>query len=384
MQQIDVALAYANTGFPIFPCHPVGNDAKKPLTRNGLKDATNDAKLVARMWERNPDALIGLPTGERSGLWVLDLDMPKGDTPGGRETLSALGLDCVLGDAIQVNTRSGGLHAYFKHDPEKGYGNTAGARGKGLGDGIDTRSEGGYVIAPGSDGYEFANPEATIDLLRQARAIPSQLVAALDAARVRKKEPAKQSAPKPAPASNVVDLLGRTAGGVDRQSAYAEGALQSAVDDLRRAMPGTRNHALNENAFSLGQLVGGGLLSLERVEASLLEAGRAIGLDDCEIANTAGRAIRDGMAKPRELPEAESGGIVHFGAVPLQAAGFQGASAGMPQRKAFSRPSSFALGDGSNIPRRRFLFGKHYVRKYVPRPFHRAVSANHRSRWPKR
>jgi len=117
----------------------------------------------------------------------------------------------------------------------------------------------------------------------------------------------------------VVDLLGRTAGGVDRQTAYAEGALQGAVDDLRRAMPGTRNHALNENAFSLGQLVGGGLLSLERVETSLLEAGRAIGLDDSEIANTVGRAIRDGMAKPRELPEAESGGIVHFGAVPIDA-----------------------------------------------------------------
>nr|WP_255733421.1 bifunctional DNA primase/polymerase [Ruegeria sp. Ofav3-42] len=120
------------------------------------------------------------------------MDTPMGDSPGGRETLSALGLDCVLNDAIQVSTRSGGLHVYFKHGPDKGYGNTAGARGKALGDGIDTRSECGYVIAPGSAGYEFANPDATIDLFCQARAIPSQLVTALDAARDRKKEPNKR------------------------------------------------------------------------------------------------------------------------------------------------------------------------------------------------
>src|SRR5690606_13286856 len=48
------------------------------------------------------------------------------------------------------------------------------------------------------------------------------------------------------------------AGGGDRAAGYAAAALDREADAVRTAPQGTRNHALNKAAFSLGQLVAGG------------------------------------------------------------------------------------------------------------------------------
>jgi hypothetical protein len=50
------ALAYAASGIPVFPCHPV---TKRPLTKRGFKDATTDPATNRRWWSLRPDALIG-------------------------------------------------------------------------------------------------------------------------------------------------------------------------------------------------------------------------------------------------------------------------------------------------------------------------------------
>ena len=65
------ALAYAGRGVPVFPCEP---GAKRPLTRNGHWDATTDRRAIERWWRRQPSANIGLPTGKKSGIVVLDVD----------------------------------------------------------------------------------------------------------------------------------------------------------------------------------------------------------------------------------------------------------------------------------------------------------------------
>jgi len=94
------------------------------------------------MWEKWPNDGFGIATGVRSGLWVLDID-PKN---GGFETLAALEQkNAPLPKTISVKTGSGGLHFYFQF-PGPDYRNTAGA----LGDGLDTRGDGGYVVAAGS------------------------------------------------------------------------------------------------------------------------------------------------------------------------------------------------------------------------------------------
>ena len=52
---------------PVFPC--LAN--KKPATPHGFKDATADPAAIGELWRSHWGPLVGLPTGERSGLDVL-------------------------------------------------------------------------------------------------------------------------------------------------------------------------------------------------------------------------------------------------------------------------------------------------------------------------
>ena len=119
-------------------CKDVG---KHPRIR-WTQDATLDEKEVIRLWTKYPNDGIGVATGPKSKLWVLDVD-PRS---GGFESLAELEKkNAELPRTITVNTGSGGLHIYFKY-PNGEYRNTAGVLGKGL----DTRGNGGYVVAPPS------------------------------------------------------------------------------------------------------------------------------------------------------------------------------------------------------------------------------------------
>ena len=80
---LKAALAYARRGVPVFPCEP---DGKRPLTYNGFWDATADPRRIRDWWSRWPTANVGLPTGERSDLLVLDVD----SRGGGFESLAVL------------------------------------------------------------------------------------------------------------------------------------------------------------------------------------------------------------------------------------------------------------------------------------------------------
>ena len=160
-----VALGYAARGIPVFPCAPSGPRVKRPLTNNGHHNATSDVSAVGRWWQQWPAALVGVPTGAASGVWLLDVD---GDA--GRRSLnnllSELGLD-TLGDltACVSRTPSGGLHLIFRLQP----GERPRTRARDIAAGLDTRgvredgASGGYFIAPGSilpDGrrYQFVDP----------------------------------------------------------------------------------------------------------------------------------------------------------------------------------------------------------------------------------
>jgi Bifunctional DNA primase/polymerase, N-terminal len=80
----DAALGYAERGMPVFPCNP----DKSPATPRGFHNATTDEAQICAWWAQQPDALIGLRTGnadEASSIFVLDVDGREG-----RETLEAL------------------------------------------------------------------------------------------------------------------------------------------------------------------------------------------------------------------------------------------------------------------------------------------------------
>lgn len=134
------ALAYAGRGVPVFPCEP---GAKRPLTRNGHWDATTDPRAIKRWWGRWPSANVAIPTGEESGVVVLDVDPDAG----GSESLVKLER---LGSPVPTTARSrtggGGTHLFFRYPRGKEIRNSAGL----LGPGLDVRGEGGYVVVPPS------------------------------------------------------------------------------------------------------------------------------------------------------------------------------------------------------------------------------------------
>jgi bifunctional DNA primase/polymerase-like protein/primase-like protein len=130
------ALEYAAQGWPVFPCKPQG---KTPLVADWPNRATTDQSRITAMWNANPNANIGIVTGERSGLLALDVDDPA----------SLDELEAKHGELPATRTHatgSGGMHYLFRYPPGETIRNSAGKLGKGL----DVRGEGGYIIAPPS------------------------------------------------------------------------------------------------------------------------------------------------------------------------------------------------------------------------------------------
>lgn len=173
------ALFYVNQDeLPVFP---VRQD-KTPFTLNGFKDATRDAATVARWWRNHPDAGIGVPTGSASGWLALDIDPRHGGDVALTELLEQYG---PLPDTLAARTGGGGQHLIFAYPASAEVRNSAGK----LGEGIDVRGEGGYiVVAPSLHAsgrrYEWLNdhspapvPDWLLELLttekRRAQGVPA-------------------------------------------------------------------------------------------------------------------------------------------------------------------------------------------------------------------
>jgi len=136
---ITQALTLAKMGMAVFPCKA----DKSPFVtwRDG---ATADLKKVSDWWQRWPNAMIGLPCGEANDLFVVDLDVDKETGASlGEAAIAELGYSALLAGP-SVRTPSGGLHLYFRH--WLGGRNTVAT----IAPYVDTRAEGGYVIAQGS------------------------------------------------------------------------------------------------------------------------------------------------------------------------------------------------------------------------------------------
>lgn len=127
-------------------CRSVG---KHPRTVHGAHDATLAAPRIAAWAESFPDANIGIATGRASDLLVVDVD-PRN---GGRATLAELerALGC-LPPTCQAITGGSGSHFFFRAPSMHAVRGT-------LGDGIDIKFQGGYVVAAPSrhaSGAEYA------------------------------------------------------------------------------------------------------------------------------------------------------------------------------------------------------------------------------------
>jgi putative DNA primase/helicase len=132
------ALAYASLGWPVFPVRPL---EKTPQIKAWREKATADPKQIRSWWRKFPEANIGIVTGQRSGLVVVDID-PKngGDFHDFRSEFGNFETPIAC-------TPSGGLHVYFKLPINE----ELQTRHDGcLGRGVDFQAEGAYVVAPPS------------------------------------------------------------------------------------------------------------------------------------------------------------------------------------------------------------------------------------------
>lgn len=147
------ALRYAALGWCVIPLHDVAagrcscrdgtgckTPGKHPRINRWQRDASADPNLIAGWWKQWPQANVGILTGERSGLLVLDVD-PRHD---GEDTLATFeATHGKLPATVTVLTGGGGQHLYFAHPGGK-------IRSLTLGNGLELKADGTFVVAPPS------------------------------------------------------------------------------------------------------------------------------------------------------------------------------------------------------------------------------------------
>ncbi|MEO5706983.1 MAG: DUF3987 domain-containing protein [Alteraurantiacibacter sp.] len=245
------AVGYAREGLPVFPCDP---RTKRSLVEHGFKEASTDETAIADWWGRWPNAMIGVPTGGKSGVWVLDIDNPA-------EFEAACPV--VLPETQRCDTHKG-YHLYFRHDPAAPVRNAqrhprTGWPFKSM-PGAEVRGEGGYVIVPPS-----VHPEGTCyQWANQLRAVepPVGLLEAI--ARAKGDAPAV-----PAKRSAVAAPVGDV-------TAYGLAALRAECDAILSAVSGEQEAAFNDACLKVGGLVKGGEIGAGFARAQLIAAAQGM------------------------------------------------------------------------------------------------------------
>lgn len=167
---LDISQEYQDKGFKIFPVHgvtPEGhctcgnhecmNQGKHPATMRGLLNATKDYSTYLKLINNRDNLNIAIATGADSGIIVIDIDGVAGES-------SIAELERINGRLPEtlVSETGKGRHILFKHP-----GKRVPSRVKKLGDGLDVRGDGGYIVAPPSrhilgHKYKWENESAAI------------------------------------------------------------------------------------------------------------------------------------------------------------------------------------------------------------------------------
>jgi len=257
---LDAALAYAERGYPVFPCSP---NSKVPFARtNGCKDATTDELTIRRWWDSAPTANVAIATGSVSGLYVVDVDVVSSEVMP------------LLPTTWTARTRGGGWH--YIYTSTEALPNTNKKASNAVHADADTRGEGGYILVFPSviDGKQYAwvndiDPEP----------LPEWI-----ADRVR---------PKPETRMATRQMFQMVS------TSWAGKALEEECDKVANTGEGGRNEALNRASFKIGQIVAGGHLSASQAGQALDHAAAVCGLPERERRATIERSIKAGMASPR-------------------------------------------------------------------------------------
>ncbi|SDD56091.1 bifunctional DNA primase/polymerase [Actinokineospora iranica] len=294
------ALAAARRGMAVFPLWP----RSKTPSLHGRRDcdgtgvcsaghlgweqrATTDPDLIRHWWSESPSSNIGVACGP-SRIYVLDLDTAHGEQAPEPWTGARHGRDVLAQLAEQagqptpatftVRTPTGGLHLYFRVPADSPLRNTTGR----VGWRIDSRGQGGLVVAPGS---LRRNGSYTVAHRGPIEPLPAWVAD--------KVAPPLRPEPEPEPLAPTTPLSDI------RRRRY----LETVCAGVAHAPPRTAHDALVRAAYTLGRLVAGGEFTDDDARASLHIAAHHRRIP----AHEADAAVTDGMTAgsryPRQLED---------------------------------------------------------------------------------
>jgi hypothetical protein len=243
----NAALELAALSYPVFPCAKT----KAPLTPNGFKDASTDPDTIWKWWTRTPDALIGVPTGEKFVVIDCDLQHSQAQWWYGKANLPLTRMHV---------TRSGGRHVLFA--PNDDVKCTAGK----IHQHIDTRGRGGFIIWWPACGFEVLHESVLAE-------VPPFILRAL----YRERETALHYLAAPAQFDTP-------------QS--SENKLKGVLRTIAQATEGTRNQVLYWGSCRLAEMTAIGLLNRDTAMALALSAADRNGLPRLEAMRTVQSAFR--------------------------------------------------------------------------------------------
>jgi len=316
----EYALALAQQGARVFPCHP---GTKRPWVKT-WKVATSDTEQIARWHGRKPDANWAVICGELFD--VIDVD-----TPGIELTFPDL--ENVYGI---VSTGSGGRHYYIPVTGRNVPQSVVASDGAGValeikGAASGRKNMGSYAMVPGcrttpksgsggSGTYEVIKPIVLPTTNREKPQEPpklSELASGLPSAVI---ELLKQHDRRHQNNQTQRTPLGHLRATGDK-SEQAAALLERTAKLVREAVPGQRMNTLRDASFTMGGFIGAGLLDHDSVYATLSEAAQQCGLhadlenpEDC-YEPTLSNGLRDGATKPFE-PQTKATARQRFGLVP--------------------------------------------------------------------
>jgi len=299
----EAAIAYArDQKFAVIPvrwiepdgscsCHrgaECPSPGKHPVHDEWPSHATTDPLEVAHWWRPAPDGLatewwpkanIGIVTGRKSNVWVLDVDEYNG---GDNRLAGFVHRHGALPETRVHSTGSGGVHYFWRHP---GFTVRNNARTV-LGQGLDLRGENGFVVAPPSVSAKgpYTLNEAHDIAPADAPAWLTELLRGYD---------------EDQNGSSLAGKMPEVPGSAGRR--YAEAALASVTEEMRTAEPGMRNDTLNQCAFSLGTLGGAGLIDEATAFDALRDAALEAGLGAGEIRATFMSGWKAGLEHPRQV-----------------------------------------------------------------------------------
>lgn len=256
---LEAALAYAAHGWPVLPV--VG---KRPSLPDWPSAATTDFATIRGWWAARPTLNVGVLTGPRSGLAVVDVDPRHGGTDSLAVLEERIG---VLPGTVVSLTGGGGLHLLYAHPGVKV---TSSAHR--LGRGLDVKADGGMIVAPPSVHPETGRPYAWLGEVwdRGLAPWPKALL------------PADE--PRPTPRTFLRPVVH------DQGAGHVERRLAGLVQVVMDAVQGDRNNRLHWAACRGAEMVAAGT-PLAVVAEALLLAADAVGLSHQEATAT----IRSGL-----------------------------------------------------------------------------------------